>query len=279
MSDTYHLHHDWLGLNGRVCVVTGAASGMGRATALALARSGARLALLDLNGDGLAEVVHEIGDDGGTAVAIACDTSDPAAVDAAAEQSVRELGPCEGLVNNAGILRPGALAHLPLDDWNKTLAVNLNGYLLCAQAFGRQMLDAGRGAMVHVSSIAGRNPQTRSGAYSAAKAGVIALGRQIAAEWGPKGIRSNIVSPGLIRTAMSEAFYQTPGVEEKRAAVVPVGRVGTPDDIAQAALFLLSDRAAYINGVDILVDGGYDCMLMDLVPRPGFEASDTDGNA
>src|SRR4029077_4738343 len=112
----------------------------------------------------------------------------------------RNFGACDVLVNNAGLLRAGALESLSLDEWNHVLSVNLTGYLLCAQAFGKQMLAARHGSMVHVASVAAHHPQPRSGAYSASKAGVAVLSRQLALEWGPSGIRSNVVSPGLIRT-------------------------------------------------------------------------------
>lgn len=270
MTDTDN--HDWLGLSGRTCVVTGASSGIGRATAIRLARAGGRMALMDIDASGLNAVAATITDAGGTAVALPTDTSDEAAVNAAAARAAAEIGPAQVLVNNAGLLRPGQLEDLSLEAWNKVLSVNLSGYFLCARAFGNQMIQNGGGAMAHVASIAGSNPQTRSGAYTPAKFGVVGLARQIAAEWGPKGIRSNAVSPGMIRTALSEAFYQQPGVEERRAAVVPSRRVGQPDDIAKVIVFLVSDLADYVNGIDILVDGGFGSALMDLVPRPGFDS-------
>jgi glucose 1-dehydrogenase len=121
-----------------------------------------------------------------------------------------------------------------------------------------------------VASVAAHHPQPRSGAYSASKAGVAILSRQLALEWGPSGIRSNVVSPGLIRTPLSEAFYQAPGVSERRAAMVPSRRVGTPEDIADVVLYLASDRAGYVNGADVAVDGGFAAVLMETVPRPGF---------
>jgi NAD(P)-dependent dehydrogenase (short-subunit alcohol dehydrogenase family) len=116
-----------------------------------------------------------------------------------------------------------------------------------------------------------RNPQASSGAYSTSKAGGAMLSRQIAFEWGPRGVRSNVISPGLVRTPLSEAFYQAPGVAERRDAVVPLKRVGRPDDIAGVAVFLASDRARYVTGQEILVDGGYAQTLMSHVPRPGFD--------
>ena len=177
--------------------------------------------------------------------------------------------PADILVNNAGILRPGALANLQLEEWNTLLNVNLTGYLLCAQAFRHQMIGRG-GAMVHIASIAATNPQPRSGAYSASKAAAAMLSRQLALEWGPDGIRSNVVSPGFIRTPMSEAFYQQPDVKERREKMLPSRRIGTPQDIADAVIFLASPRSAYVNGAEILVDGGLDQVMMELTPRPGF---------
>src|SRR4029450_3143349 len=134
------------------------------------------------------------------------------------------------------------------------------------QAFGRQMRKLGRGSLVHVSSIAGSNAQGQSGAYSVSKAGVIMLSRQLANEWGPHGIRSNVVSPGMVITPMSQAFYDTAGGSQRGSR-----GGGMPQDMAAAILFLASDRASYVNGDEITVDGGYANMLMNLVPRPGFE--------
>jgi NAD(P)-dependent dehydrogenase (short-subunit alcohol dehydrogenase family) len=156
-----------------------------------------------------------------------CDTGSEASIADAARASADKLGPADILVNNAGILRAGPLATLPLEEWNTLLGVNLTGYLLCAQAFRPQMLGRG-GALVHIASIAASNPQPRSGGYSPSKAAVAMLSRQLALEWGPDGIRSNVVSPGLIRTPMSESFYQAPGVKERREAMLPLRRIGTP---------------------------------------------------
>jgi NAD(P)-dependent dehydrogenase (short-subunit alcohol dehydrogenase family) len=266
---------DWLGLADRRCVVTGAASGIGRAVASSLVQAGAAVALLDRDQAGCETVAAELASHGGRVLAVGCDTSDPAHVAAAADAVRRGLGACDVLVNNAGMLRAGALDTISPADWNAVLAVNLTGYLLCAQAFGRDMREAGRGSMVHIASVAASHPQNFSGAYSASKAGVVILARQLAAEWGPSGVRSNAVSPGLIRTPLSEAFYQAPGIVEKRSAMTASRRIGTPQDIADVVVFLASDRAGYVNGAEILVDGGFDCMLLGLVPRPGFEAKPT----
>jgi NAD(P)-dependent dehydrogenase (short-subunit alcohol dehydrogenase family) len=262
---------DWLGLSGRVCVVTGGGGGIGRTTALSFAKAGARVAAIDLDERGLEVTRAELGKLGAGHVITRCDTSSVESVTAASSTIEKSLGPCQVLVNTAAVLRPGALDSLSLAEWNAVLSVNLTGYFVCAQVFGRQMRTLGRGSLVHVASIAGSNAQGQSGAYSVSKAGVIMLSRQLANEWGPHGIRSNVVSPGMVITPMSQSFYDTPGVTERRSAVVPMRRVGMPQDMADAILFLASDRASYVNGDEIMVDGGYANMLMNLVPRPGFE--------
>ena len=266
---------DISGLAGRVCVVTGAGSGIGRGIALALAKEGGRIAVLDLSTEGAKATVAEIKARGGEASSFACDTSDAASVAAAAGQSADALGPCDVLVNNAGILRPGALDVLTLEEWNKVLSVNLTGYFLCAQTFGRQMRSKtdgpSGGALVHIASIAAEHATAMAGAYSVAKAGVEMLSRQLAVEWGPHGIRSNAVHPGMILTPMSQAFYDQPGVTERRSQAVPAGRIGVPEDIAQAGVFLASDRSAYISGQSLTVDGGFTRMMLGLIPRAGYE--------
>lgn len=263
----------WLGLEGRSCVVTGAGSGIGAGIARAFAEVGAHVALLDRNLAAAEALAAELRAAGAIAQAIGCDVSDERSIADAAEATRSAVGPVSVLVNNAGLLRAGPLESVSLADWNQALAVNLTGYLLCARAFGRDMLATGKGSLVHVASIAAANPQTNSGAYSPSKAGVLLLSRQLAAEWGPRGVRSNAVLPGMIRTALSAKFYEEPGFEARRAAATASRRIGEPDDLAGPVLFLASDRASYVNGAEVLVDGGLDCMLMDMVPRPGFNAT------
>lgn len=269
-SSAPHSPSHWLGLAGRVCAVTGAGSGIGAAIAQSFAAVGARVALVDRDIAAARRVAGALAEQGARVLAVECDIADEAAVQAAAQQVRTQLGPVSALVNNAGLLRPGALESVSIAEWNAVLVVNLTGYLLCARAFGQDMLAAGHGSIVHVASISALHPQTASGAYSASKAGVLLLSRQLAAEWGPRGVRSNVVCPGMIRTALSARFYDEPGFEARRAAATASRRIGEPQDIAEPALFLASDRAAYVNGAEVVVDGGLGCMLMDMVPRPGF---------
>lgn len=259
-----------VGLAGAVCVVTGAGGGLGGAIALALARAGGRIALLDVSvaaAEGSLEQVRRAGADGAV---FACDVSDPASVARAAEASAARFGPCRVLVNNAALLRPGALDTLTPGEWNAVLSVNLTGYFLCAQSYAQQMRTHGGGAMVHIASIAATHAQGFSGAYSVSKAGIVMLSRQIALEWGPQGIRSNVVSPGLVLTPMSRSFYDDPELKHRREQAVPLGRIGQPDDIADAVAFLASGRARYVTGEEITVDGGFTRGLMSLIPRPGY---------
>lgn len=256
----------WLGLDGKTVVVTGAGGGIGQALAHAFAAQGARVVLLDRDTQRTAPLAETLG---GGALALACDLSRAEEIAAAAE-TVEAEGGADVLVNNAGILRPGPLESVSEADWSAMLAVNLTGYLAAAQAFGRGMIARSNGALVHVASIAGTQPQPASGAYSASKAAILMLSRQLAFEWGPKGIRSNSLSPGLVRTPLSEPFYKDEQVKAAREAMVPLRRIATPEDMADVALFLASPRAAYVTGQDLVVDGGLSQSLMGMVPRPGY---------
>lgn len=258
---------DWLGLAGRVATVTGAGSGIGRACALALADAGVTVWALDVDEAALADTLAEANGGAGHVQAIPCDVTDPESVAAAAEQA----GVIDILVNAAGIGRPGTLIDVDMADWQRVLDINLTGYLRTARAFAPAMIARGRGSLVHIASVSARNPQPSSGAYSASKAGVVLMSQQLAYELGPSGVRSNTVSPGLVRTPMTEAYYQAPGVAERRDAAIPLRRVARADDIADVALFLASDRARYITGADIVVDGGFTQTLMGTVPRPGYD--------
>lgn len=254
-------------LKGRVVAVTGGGSGIGRAVACAFAQEGSHVVVLDRNADGAEATAAAVRALGAQALALTCDVADAQSVQLAARASEAAFGPCDVLVNNAGIVVPASLATITAEQWNSVFSVNLTGALWCAQAFGAQMRERKRGAIVHLSSIGADHPTAWGGCYSITKAGVSMLSRLLAVEWAADGIRSNAVKPGLIRTEMTESFYVKPGVEQRRSDIVPVGRVGRPEDIAQAVLFLASDRAAYINGQELVVDGGLERTLMNTVPR------------
>ncbi|MFT4115551.1 SDR family NAD(P)-dependent oxidoreductase [Bradyrhizobium sp.] len=260
----------WIDLSSDVAVVTGGGAGIGRGIALGLAAVGAHVVVLDRDETGSA-VAAEIRGSGGRAEFFTCDVTSDDSVARVAGEITAKVGRAAILVNNAGTMLPGGLDAVSLADWERILSLNLTGYLRCARVFGEPMLAQGSGAIVHVASISASFPQSYSGAYSASKAGVVMLSRQLAVEWGPQGVRSNVVSPGMIRTPMTEAIYQSPGVHDARRALVPARRIGTPADIADAVVFLASARASYITGEEIVVDGGFTRTIMGVIPRPGFE--------
>lgn len=255
------------GLEGRVCVISGAGSGIGRGTALALAADGAKVAVLDRNAAGAEETLGLIRKAGSEGIALACDISDQAAVESAGHEVAERLGPAYALINNAAVLQSGNLTDMALDDWNRLFAINLTGYLICSQVFGRMMLDRGEGSVVHTSSIGARFVTGGLGAYSISKAAVISMSNLLAAEWGPKGVRSNVILPGLIQTPFSQAAYEDPRNVEARQNAIPLRRIGQPEDLAQVALFLASPRSGYVNGAEIMVDGGFSHNVMSLIPR------------
>jgi NAD(P)-dependent dehydrogenase (short-subunit alcohol dehydrogenase family) len=255
------------GLAERACVVTGGASGIGRGIALLLGQEGAKVAVLDRDGAGAQETVGLIVAAGGTGLAATCDVSDQANVESACAKVRQRFGDAHVLVNNAGFIRKGAIETLPLADWNGLLSVNLTGYFLCAQTFGRGMLANGDGVIVNVSSVMADYASPLGGAYSVAKAGVAMLSRLLAVEWGPKGVRSNCVQPALVITPLSQPIYDQPEFMQKRSAAVPSRRIGLPEDIARTVLFLASPHASYVNGTDLMVDGGFVANLMNLIPR------------
>lgn len=262
---------DHFGLQGKVCVVSGAGGGIGRSIAQRFTAHGAKVALVDRDLAAARDVAERLRADGATVAAIACDISDKASVEAAAAQIERELGPTQVLVNNAAMVRNGLLSELSLEDWNALIGVNLTGFFICSQIFRRQMKAAGGGAIVHIASIAGSVPQPNSGAYSVSKAGVLMLSRHLALEWGGDGIRSNVVSPAMVITPLSQSIYDNAEVRAKREQVVPMHRIGLPQDIAAATVYLGSALSDYVTGQEILVDGGWSSAMLAMVPRPGFD--------
>lgn len=236
-------------LMGRTAVVTGACGGLGGAIVAQLAAMGANVVSLDLKA---AQPSME-----GNHLSVACDIASEEAVAHAAAQVHKHYGRCDVLVNNAAIL-PGAVTLQELDEklWDRVMSINLKGAFLCAKHFGASMIQAGHGSIVNLASIAAVVPNA-VGAYGPSKAGVLALTRQIAVEWGQHGVRANTVSPGLVRTPMSEPFYSKPENHAARSAVVASRRIGVPSEVASVIGFLASDASAYVNGQEIVVDGGF----------------------
>lgn len=231
-----------------VAVVTGAAQGLGAAIATRLEGDGFDVVRLD--------VVEGVG-------VQHCDVADHHAV----RQVAQAVGPVDVLVNNAGIWRFGPLETADPGDIANVMAVNFGGTFHCTQAFGVSMLDRG-GSIVNLVSVAAHSPNPAVGAYSASKAAVLALTRQTAVEWGPRGVRANAVGPGFIPTEGTHDVYDDPTVRAVRAGVVPLRRLGTPHDVADVVSFLAGAGSAYVTGQVLYVDGGVTQSLMTLIPRP-----------
>jgi len=250
---------------GRIAVVTGAASGIGKATALRLGREGAAVAAVDRHLAGAEETAAALRNAGGTARAYACDVADSAQVAAAAQAIERDLGPVDVLANVAGIGDAVGTDITELDDarWNQVLAVNLSGAFFWCRALLPGMAARARGAVVSVSSLAGRSKSANGGpAYTASKAGVLGLTRHLAFDYGPRGVRVNAICPGGVDTPLLRAGRAHENAEERSTRLaaygyfMPIKRVSTPDEQAAAIAFLASDDASYINGVSLDVNGG-----------------------
>jgi 2-hydroxycyclohexanecarboxyl-CoA dehydrogenase len=243
----------------KVAVVTGGASGIGLGIAERLARDGAKVAILDLNGDDAASAADEIGDEGGTAIGLSVDVSDRAAIDGAVAEVHEQFGPITILVNNAGMEGFQPFLDITLETWNRILAVNLTGTFHCCQAVLPDMLDAGWGRIVNISSSSTHSGQPLMTHYVASKSGMVGLTKSLALEFGPKGVTVNTIPPGFIDTPMTrrnEAKGRLGKGVDEVAKVTPVRRAGLPEDIAAACAFLVSDEASYVTGQIIGVNGG-----------------------
>lgn len=248
-------------------VVTGAARGIGAAIARLAAERGYRVGVLDVDGDGARALAADL--PGAEALVTATDDEAGvlAALDAFADATGRAAP--DLVVCNAGIVRFGPLADLSLEDWRRVVDVNLTGTFVVARAAATRMAAVGEGgAIVALTSINGVAPGPNAGAYGATKAAVALLMSQLAIEFGPAGVRANAVAPGLIDGGMSGPIYADEAVRAARSQRVPLGRLGTEDDVARVVLFLGSDEAAYVSGQEIVVDGGVVRSIIAALPRP-----------
>ena len=249
-------------LDGKLAVVTGAARGIGRAIAERLAIAGAYVVIADRDEAEGKVVAGTIDQAGGKASFVAFDVTDPASVSAAAATIHADHGPVDVLVNNAGIVRNAPATEMSLEDWKAVIDIDLGGVFLCAQAFGKRMVAAGRGSIVNISSICGEvtvHPQPQV-SYNAAKAGVNLLTKSLAVEWAQSGVRVNAVAPGYVGTELTLRGRSNPEWFGTWMRMTPMGRLGEPREIANAVLFLAADASSYVTGTVLTVDGGYTAM-------------------
>jgi 3-oxoacyl-[acyl-carrier protein] reductase len=240
-------------LSGRVALVTGASRGIGRGIARQLAAQGA-MVVSAARGDNARAVADEIGSSGGRAEAIALDVTAPGAPEDAVKGVIERHGRLDILVNNAGIAKDQLMLRMKRDDWDAVLATNLTAAFALTQAALKPMIKQRRGRIICISSVVGQSGNAGQANYAASKAGLIGFAKSVALEVASRGITVNVVAPGLIETDMTRAI--TDAAREDWAARIPLGRLGTPDDIAAAVCFLASDEASYITGQVVAVNGG-----------------------
>ena len=245
-----------LDFSGRVAIVTGASRGIGKAVALALAGSGAAVVAL-ARGDQAQVTADAITAAGGRAIGRSVDVGDGAAVDALVKEAVETFGKVDILVNNAGITRDGLLLRMKRDDWEAVLQTNLTGAFVCSQAAIKLMVRQRYGRIVNISSVVGQTGNAGQANYAASKAGLIGFTKSLAREVASRNITANVVAPGFIDTDMTRAVPEA--VQKAWLEGIPVGRLGAPEDIADAVCFLASEKASYITGHVLAVNGGMYC--------------------
>ena len=241
-------------LTGKVALVTGAAQGIGRAISLLLARNGADIVVSDINLEKVEETAKEISAIGPKAMAVKVDVSNLSDVERMVEGILEKLAKIDILVNNAGITRDKLILRMTEEDWDAVLSVNLKGTFNCTKAVIRHMAKQRSGKIVNIASVVGEMGNAGQANYSASKAGVIGLTKTIAREYAQRGINVNAIAPGYIETPMTEALPEKAKEELKK--LIPMERLGKPEDVAEAALFLVSEESSYITGQVLNVNGG-----------------------
>jgi NAD(P)-dependent dehydrogenase (short-subunit alcohol dehydrogenase family) len=249
-------------LDGRVALVTGGGQGIGRAYAHALGEAGAAVAIVDINQECAEAVVGELKKKGVDAMSVVADVTQEDQVDAAVKAVVDRWGKLTIGVNNAGIGLWQPSETMTKEQWDKIMALNLTGVFLCARAEGQVMLQAGYGKIIHTASMSGsivNTPQAQA-AYNASKAGVMHLTKSLAAEWAPRGVRVNSISPGYTRTLLVENLLQTPEGQQvmpRWMSMTPMGVMGEVTDLQGAVVYLAAECSDFMTGADIIIDGGY----------------------
>ena len=247
-------------LKGKVVIITGARQGMGKADALLFAKNGAKVTVADISQEECQLVVEEIEKSGGEALAVKCDVASEKEVEEMVKKTVDKFGKVDILVNNAGICQFKPFLEMTEEEWKKTLDVNLKGYFLCAKACAKEMIKHKSGAIVNIASVVmGQIGMGMAGLahYSASKGGIAALTKTLALELASYNIRVNAIAPGAIDTPMAASAKADQKTLEQTLAVIPLHRMGKPEEIASTVLFLTSDASSYITGSIVVVDGGW----------------------
>lgn len=247
-------------LRGKVAIITGAKQGMGKTHSLLLAQAGAKVIVSDISQEECETVVQEIKKERGEALAVKCDISNKAEVDEMIKKTLEKFGKIDILVNNAGICPFSPFLEMKEEDFKKVIDINLKGYFLCAQAAAKEMAKQKSGSIVNIASIAmGQVGSGFSGLthYCASKGGIVAMAEAMSLELAPLGIRVNTISPGAIDTPMAASVKQDAKTLEGFMAKIPLKRMGKPEEISNAVLFLASDESSYITGSVVVVDGGW----------------------
>jgi NAD(P)-dependent dehydrogenase (short-subunit alcohol dehydrogenase family) len=245
-------------LTGKTAIVTGAGRGIGRSVAVGLAKAGANIVVCSRTESELTEVAQEISNSGREVLVVPCDVTRPQDIQYVINETVERFGVIDILINNAGMTIKRPAEEYTLEDWNQILAVNLTGVFLFAQAAGREMIKQGNGKIINISSVAARTAVTGSIAYCASKGGVDMVTKGLAVEWAAYGVRVNGIAPAYIETPLVKAIKETRSdFASKVEARTPLARMGNPDEIVGAAMFLASDASSYTTGETILVDGGW----------------------
>jgi NAD(P)-dependent dehydrogenase (short-subunit alcohol dehydrogenase family) len=245
-------------LSGKASIVTGAGRGIGRSIALGYAEAGSNVVLCARTQSELEMVAEEVRAKGVDALVVPCDVSDGAQIRAVVDAAVDRFGAIDVLVNNAGLTVKTPAEDYSLEDWNRIIQVNLTGVFLFAQCVGRQMIGQRRGRIINIGSVAARTAITDSVAYCASKAGVDMVTKVLAVEWAKHGVQVNAIGPAYIETPQVKAIADArAGFADNIARRTPMGRLGQPDEIVGAAIFLASDAASYVTGETVTVDGGW----------------------